>query len=1146
MKMRNERMGTIDGALAARIGSRLLELAGGNFSGGVVVCRAEAGFPLYYVNAPMLAYMGCTYDALLKDSGGNFSACVHPEDRASLCTAARESGAQVRRYRLRRGDGAYALVKEIGEQIFSQEGHAFWLRVICDVSQQETLQARLAEKIEAKEKQAKQYARFFDSASCGVMLFEFVPGEESLLVKSANEAAARIIGYCAEEFGPERRHALKALLAKEDRARALKRLNKLRKYGDKDRYEYRVLRKDGIIGWIAGTVEVVDSAGGALLMQAIFYDVDAYKRAELYNQEMSKQVKVANKLLKIALDHTSAYEFYYYPLKRLAVIPSRTSTYCGCKTEYADMPQSGAEELIEAADRAAYLKMFERIRRGAKTAAAEVHAKKDDRFCRITLSVVNWDEKKNPSFVLGIIEDITNEKKMAVALEEARARDHLTALCTKEVGVALIRSYMQRKPAEQVCALMLLDMDDFARINAEEGKVFADAVLQDVADILREETGKEDVQIRLGGDEFMLFVKDCDKQRATILGPRIAARVKALYGNEERGILVSVSIGMCVTAVVNEYSGLYRCAESSLLYVKENCKGTAACYLDTSNALGAALTKIYTSPHLFNEIEQQAAGYGEDMVDFALELLGKAKNLDDAIFVLLARIGSRYNLDRVSIAEINSEYLSFRYAYQWARDKADLQMGQEFYLSRTQYEDMAKRYDKTGLCEYAVYAELSMLSCLQAIVWNQGVYAGSLRLEVKKKNHRWSEEQRVMIREITKLIASFVMKARADAISRAKSEFLSRMSHEIRTPMNAISGMTTIAKTVLDDRAKTLDCLNKIENANRYLLRLINDILDMSRIESGKVEVNCERTRVGEQVRRLEGMLASEAAEKGIALSFVNAYEADRPILLDVLRVTQVLVNIIGNAIKFTAPQGSITVTIRPQREEETAVYLQFSVKDTGIGISEESIGNIFNVFEQAGKETVLQYGGTGLGLAISSRLVQLMGGVLEVRSALGKGSEFYFTVPASFSNEAETVEAASCEDEETSAASEEKRRILVAEDNELNAEIAVAILEMNGFVVECAEDGEKAAALFGGHRPGYYNAILMDIRMPVMDGLEATRRIRTMGKADSRRIPIIAMTANAFDEDAKESLASGMNGHLTKPIDVRQLLNTLHKVTKA
>ena len=1125
-----------------QIRARSFDLLGKSIPGGIMGGYLEKDFPLYYVNKQILDYLGYTYEEFVSAIDGKIINCMHPDDRDRVVRAVDEAFSKHKeyeiRYRMQKKDGSFIWVNEIGKRSFAEDGRPVCLSVVRDISTEMQASDKIIKEAREKEKQANRYNHLFQSVLCGIVQYRMFP-DGKVIFKDANQEAIRIFGYSEREFWEKDDWYLPDLVAEEDQEYLLGLAKDMGGVGSKKDYEYRLRQKDGSPCWIIGSAEIILDMDGDVIIQSVFLDIDNSKKAEIRNQMLSEQVEAGNILLQLALEHTNSYEFYYYPQERLCKIPRRTAEHYLCDEEYADMPESFALAFISEKTRKPYYEMYDKIHRGEKTATAEFEAKFNGAWCRVTLSVISYTEQGQPSFVVGIVEDITNEKAMALQLEDARSRDSLTGLLAKDAGLSKVRKYLAWKDPSQVCVLMLLDLDNFEEINASEGSVFADAVLQDVAGILRSETGMDDIVARLGGDEFMLFVKGIGKAQATVLGPRIAKRVQALYAGKEQKIAVSISIGMCSTEVVNEYSGLYRCAESALLYVKENCRGTAACYLDTSYELGSALTQIYTDEHLFNDIDSPSSVRSENIVDFALDLLGRSKKLDDALFLLLARIGNRLGLDRVSILEFDPEYLCFRYSHQWAKDRKDLQMGQAFYLTREECDALPRLYNDEGLCEQNINPSSLMSTCLHSVIWDQGAYAGSMAFESKNADFLWNQEHRSLLVEMTKLISSFILKARSDAVSRAKTDFLSRMSHEIRTPMNAISGMTTIAKSTLGNEGKLLDCLNKIESANGYLTSLINDILDMSRIESGKLELNIESTDLGELLCHLHDLMASQAEEKKISLVFINRYCSDRFLLLDELRINQILINIIGNAIKFTK-QGSVTVTVEPVREEEDKVFLHFSVCDTGIGIRPEALGRIFNLFEQSDKEIAAQYGGTGLGLAISSRLVQLMGGTLEVESKFGKGTVFYFTLPLPFGKTpVKKKEAAGAS---PASADFKGKRILVAEDNELNSEIAVSILQMHGFTVESASDGREAVQRFASHDAGYYDAILMDIRMPHMDGLEATKKIRTMEREDSRTIPIIAMTANAFDEDSKKSLDSGMNGHLTKPLVVEDLFASLQR----
>ncbi len=1122
---------------ARRMGRSALELLGKTIPGGMLGTYCEPGFPLYYVNDRMLDCLGYTYEEFSQDSQGMVGNCIHPQDRERVYGVVRDAFGKVRdygvRYRIRKKNGQYIYVYETGNFAQAEDGRDICLSVVRDISAEVEAEERLKQENREKERQASRYDQLFQSVLCGIMQWKPLD-RERVVFKNANRESIRILGYEPEEFWSHGVWQWKELIAEADYQMKLDQLDNLEKAGDSMNFQYRVRQKDGTSCWILGKLEMVEDGDGELIAQSVFLDIDIRKRTEHQNQQLKELAEANSAILNMALEHTSLCEFYYYPDRRTCVIPDRTSARYQCGSRYVNMPESFADEMVAPECRRDFIRMYEDIHSGKRTASAQFLTVKNS-WCRVTMSAVEYGENGQNGTVLGIIEDITKEQTMAMALEEAKSRDLLTGLWNREAGTRIAQEYMAKKPLGERCALMLLDMDNFTRINQEEGVAFANAVLQEVADILRAETEPDDIRVRMGGDEFMLVLKGRGKAGATVTGPRVAARVRELLLQSDKDISISVSIGMCATEVVDEYSGLYRCAESTLKYVKENCQGNAACYLDTSNELGEMLTDLYTEKHQLNTIEQGLTEQREDLVSFALDLLGKARNLNDAVQLLFARLGKTYGLDRVSLLDVDRDYLTCRFSYQWARDKTDLMMHKTFYITREQYEQWPGQFDPSGLNRHAVYDESSM-SCLQAAIWNQGMFAGILSFEVKADGYSWNDEQRKLLEELSKIIPSFVMKARADAVSQAKTDFLSRMSHEIRTPLNAIVGMTAIARNVVDHRDRVLECLDKLETSNQYLISLINDILDMSRIESGKMELNVQPMDMEDFVRSLEGMMRPQAEQKGLRFIVENRCCQGLALVTDRLRLEQVLINIIGNAVKFTGEGGDVVFSITPEERCSGGQRLTFSVKDTGIGIASEALDSIFNAFEQAEKNTSVRYGGTGLGLAISSRLVQMMGGTLGVRSVLGEGSEFYFTLTLPIGKlDGETPRSREPEHHDFHG-----RRLLVVEDNLLNQEIAQSLLEMEGFLVETAENGQAALDAFGNHEPGYYNAVLMDIRMPVMDGIEATRRIRTMERPDSRTIPIIAMTANAFDQDSRKSLDSGMNGHLSKPIRVEELLGML------
>lgn len=385
---------------------------------------------------------------------------------------------------------------------------------------------------------------------------------------------------------------------------------------------------------------------------------------------------------------------------------------------------------------------------------------------------------------------------------------------------------------------------------------------------------------------------------------------------------------------------------------------------------------------------------------------------------------------------------------------------------------------------------------------------------------------------------------KAELANKAKSAFLFNMSHDIRTPLNAMIGFTDMAVKNIDDKAKALDCLNKSKLSSEHLLSLINDVLDMSRIESGKVELDLNPVNLGENGEDYVPMLRSLAEKKNVHFDFAQHDIQNRYVYVDFLRLNQVVINVVSNAVKYTPSGGSVTVDISqiPSEREGYGLY-QIVIKDTGIGMSAEYQQHLFDEFSRERTSTVSKQQGTGLGLAITKRIIDMMEGSIEVDSKVGEGSKFTIRIPMRIQEHPEDVEQVRFAHSEEEPVSFEGFKILVVEDNELNLEISKDILESAGVVVESAEDGSIAVERLKEKGPDYYDCILMDIQMPVMDGFEATRTIRQM--FPDKRIPIIALSANAFDEDRRKSFEAGMDGHLAKPIVIAQLEDALKKYLK-
>ncbi len=388
-------------------------------------------------------------------------------------------------------------------------------------------------------------------------------------------------------------------------------------------------------------------------------------------------------------------------------------------------------------------------------------------------------------------------------------------------------------------------------------------------------------------------------------------------------------------------------------------------------------------------------------------------------------------------------------------------------------------------------------------------------------------------------------KLEAERSTRAKSTFLSNMSHDIRTPMNAIIGYTMLARKEENLSPKTAEYLTKIETSSQHLLALINDVLDMSRIESGKIDLEPKKTNLVKTMNEVHDMFLTQMETKGLHYTVSAVDITNKTVMCDVSRLNRILLNLISNAYKFTPQGGNIGVTLRQTGADAETGFYELRVKDTGMGMSREFAARVFEAYERERTTAVDSIQGTGLGMAITKSLVNLMGGTIAVETEQGKGTEFIIRVGFPLAEEEPEAET----DEESKVVKQQadfrNKRMLLVEDNVINREIAQMILMELGFKVETAEDGKIALDKVAASAPGYYDGVLMDIQMPVMNGYESTKAIRALPDPELSRIPIIAMTANAFAEDIQHVLEVGMNGHIAKPINIPDMVATLRECLK-
>lgn len=751
---------------------------------------------------------------------------------------------------------------------------------------------------------------------------------------------------------------------------------------------------------------------------------------------------------------------------------------------------------------------------------------------------ITFDENKERSRVVGCIHNVHQHKLLEQAQKRKQIYDSITSFYRLGSGLEVVETLCRDDPEG---VLVLLEIQQFSKIDERYGLIFGDIILEQFAGLLakrfQEDGLNGGIYIRAGADQMLVWLPVCTT------GP-IVRSVQGLekeFGalTDEKHLSLSLKCGIAVTGSRNSLSEALeqtktaltaaRHGKQEIMFYEELSTVEKACAVDVAFAEVASLERLKEMT----------------LSSIALNLFDRDGDTSVVLDILALKLQEKYHLTDIVITHFNGEYMVNNLLYCWKTwEKKDGWDGM-VHCSEKQYQHFVETQEMQQLLtsgesiwkEPLIQPFASGRNDIVFHMTDNGQYSGSIVFRDIDQDVLEKKEECKCLEEISAIIQNRLNLERHDLSAKAKSDFLARMSHEIRTPMNGIIGMTEIALKDGQTEERRIDCLRKIEHSSEYLLGLINDILDMSKIESGKLRLIEEKCNLMEMIQGLHPLLEAKLNENNIQY-IADIQLKNHWFLADSLRLNQVLINLLGNALKYSKPDGHVWLTVRETEGEKGFSNLYFQIRDDGIGISPENQQLIFRQFEQADNSDNARKQGTGLGLAISRRIVRMMDSDIKLESEPGKGSTFSFNVK---------LQPVSCEKTTVTSQPEEisfpGKRILVVEDNELNMEIICTILEGYKILTEQAVNGKEAVYQMEKTAPGYYDMILMDIMMPEMDGLEATRAIRAMEREDCKTIPIYAMSANAFDEDVKRSLASGMNGHLSKPVDIQVLEKTLKKV---
>ena len=749
---------------------------------------------------------------------------------------------------------------------------------------------------------------------------------------------------------------------------------------------------------------------------------------------------------------------------------------------------------------------------------------------------ITFDENKERSRVVGCIHNVHQHKLLEQAQKRKQIYDSITSFYRLGSGLEVVETLCRDDPEG---VLVLLEIQQFSKIDERYGLIFGDIILEQFAGLLakrfQEDGLNGGIYIRAGADQMLVWLPVCTT------GP-IVRSVQGLekeFGalTDEKHLSLSLKCGIAVTGSRNSLSEALeqtktaltaaRHGKQEIMFYEELSTVEKACAVDVAFAEVASLERLKEMT----------------LYSIALNLFDRDGDTSVVLDILALKLQEKYHLTDIVITHFNGEYMVNNLLYCWKTwEKKDGWDGM-VHCSEKQYQHFVETQEMQQLLtsgesiwkEPLIQPFASGRNDIVFHMTDNGQYSGSIVFRDIDKDVLEKKEECKCLEEISAIIQNRLNLERHDLSAKAKSDFLARMSHEIRTPMNGIIGMTEIALKEGQTEEVRLDCLKKVKGSSKYLLGLLNDILDMSKIESGKMRLIEEKCNLMEMIQGLRPLLEAKLNENNIQY-IADIQLKNHWFMADSLRLNQVLVNLLGNALKYSRPDGHVWLTVRETEEEKGFSNLYFQVRDDGIGIAPEKQQLIFRQFEQADNSENARKQGTGLGLAISRRIVRMMDSDIKLESEPGKGSSFSFNVKLQpVSGEKTTVTS---QPEEISFPG---KRILVVEDNELNREIGVEILQMTGAEVETAENGKIAVEKVEASPKGSYDLIFMDIQMPVMNGYEATAAIRSL-PGEKGKLPIVAMTANAFAEDVQLAKNTGMNGHIAKPLDMNKLSDVLKK----
>jgi len=911
------------------------------------------------------------------------------------------------------------------------------------------------------QKQLEFLQKIYETVPCGIVQYT---NDKECKIINANQAACNIHGYVELECflaDVRRPGGIRNLIYSGDRNRLEEIINVVKQTGKQENYELRILKPNGSLGWIRGTLGQITLADGSIVLQSAYMDDTERIRIAAREHWQDERFKILVEAMHtVTFDYDPAADIMNYSV----TFANNTHKDYVLENYLQNLSKSTIVEagFIEGL-KSRLITASKYVTRDSYEYRANIFGQEFRWFKAYYTSVS--DARGNICRVVGRVDDIQDKKAAQRCYEEEL---NIRANMSKDL-IASMRINITKDVVENIQA-------SFRRGDIIKVGMNREQVIENVTSSLMDDAERRKFADFFDATTMKKAFAHGNKDRSTNLrtiGPDgtilwLEANVKFLEHPVNKDIIAFITI-----RDIND-----KIMRSSII---DLLMGSEYDYIAIVNGNNGHFKLLATNPNEKVMPPVKGANYSAVVSAFAERYLPTVER---------ERTIKALSLDTIyKELEAQGKYVHYCSCHE----------GGNIRYKKNEYHYMDKMH------KLLITTRTDITSAVE---------------EEKQRNMRLSEALQG-----------------AKQANLAKSVFLSHMSHDIRTPLNAIIGVTALALEETHNPESVEDYLNKANSASKLLLGLVNDILDMSKIENKAIELHPSRYEYSEFIGNINTIISPLCQQKNIEFIFTTGIHTV-PIIVDKVRFNQIFLNFLSNAVKFTPEGGVVEFNIRDLKMTNNIISCAYTIIDNGIGMSKDFQENLFKPFSQeyCAKSNITQ--GTGLGMSIAKNLVELMGGTLSVNSELGKGTEICINLDLEIASS--TDERVNSHKYEDDLAVLQGKKVLLVEDHPINAEIAKKLLNKKGVIIICAENGQIALDRFIGYEEGYFDAILMDIRMPIMDGLEATKAIRALERNDAKKIPIIAMTANAFDEDRQATLEAGMVAHIAKPINPQELWSVL------